>query len=60
MPAGPKSRAPKGLEDLGQGFQPPGFNPGNRHPERYRGRFVIRLDRGPAEKLEIDDDHEDD
>ena len=39
---GPKLRAPKGLEDSAQGFNP-GFNPGNR-PERFalKGRQIER------------------
>jgi hypothetical protein len=39
LPA-PKGRAPKGLEDLAQGF-----NPGNRHPKRFalmKGRQIER------------------
>jgi hypothetical protein len=36
---GPKGRAPKGLEDSAQGF-----NPGNRRPERFalKGRQIER------------------
>jgi hypothetical protein len=40
---GPKGRAPKGLEDSAQGFNP-GFNPGNRRPQRFalKGRQIER------------------
>jgi hypothetical protein len=46
---GPKGRAPKGLEDSAQGF-----NPGNRRPERFalKGRQIERTNNanvGPTE-----------